>query len=218
MLNDDDLKELASQLRQPNGAKGIEVASTMNETNRRMTIHSIDCLDIATQNRVLELGHGSAAHLEHLFHQHNNITYYGLETSVLMHEEAKRINKHLIDREKASFYLYDGINMPFSDLFFDRIFTVNTVYFWNDPVYLLNELYRVVTFKGLVNITFAQKDFMQRLPFTQFGFELYDNAKISELIKKTKFEIVSTDTQIETIKSKTGDVINRDFTTITLTK
>src|SRR5690606_41662511 len=41
-MNSEELKELAEQLRQPNGLKGIEIADMMNETNIKMTLHSID--------------------------------------------------------------------------------------------------------------------------------------------------------------------------------
>jgi ubiquinone/menaquinone biosynthesis C-methylase UbiE len=151
--------------------------------------------------------------------QKNNLVYHGLDISELMSKEAKRINQQFVDRQQATFYLYDGLNIPFPESFFDRVFTVNTVYFWADPKFLMSELYRVIKPKGMLNITFGQLNYLKQQPLTQFGFTLYDNEKIEQLIHTTPFKIVSSDTQTETVKSKTGDgLVNREFTTYTIEK
>lgn len=217
-MNNEELKTLAEQLRQPDGLKGLEIADNMNETNIKMTFHSIDHLDISNNDHILELGHGNCKHLSYVLKQKNELTYYGLEISELMNNEAKRVNQRFIEGKQALFYMYDGQNIPFEDNHFDKIFTVNTIYFWTDPKLLLAELFRVLKPNGILNITFAQQDFMEQLPFTQFSFTLYDNKKINQLIDTTPFQTVGSDTQTETIKSKTGDIVNRDFTTIILTK
>lgn len=213
-----ELEELAAQLRQPSGTKGIEIAEMMNETNIGMTHHAIDLLGILDKAHVLELGHGNGGHLSYLFEQNEGLTYYGLEISVLMHEEAKQVNQSFIQRKQAAFYLYDGLHIPFADDHFDKVFTVNTLYFWTDPEFLLAELYRVIKPGGILNITFAQQDFMKQLPFTSFGFTLYDNEKIRQLIDSSPFRYLSSATQTEQIKSKTGDLVDRAFTTVTLGK
>lgn len=217
MANNEDLKELASQLRQPQGAKGIEIANMMNETNIKMTIHSIDLLNVQTGNNILELGHGNCGHLSYLLSKENDLKYQGLEMSALMIEEAERINQKHIQANQASFHLYEGSNIPFADNSFDRIFTVNTIYFWKEPLHLLNELYRVLKPIGLLNITFAQKSFMQQLPFTQFAFELYDTEKIKTLANQSHFKEHTMHHTSEKIKSKTGEMVDREFTTVTFT-
>jgi len=218
MPNEQELSELAAQLRQPHGEKGIEVASMMNETNKKMTRHAIDLLKIGPRENVLELGHGNCGHLSYLLHQQKDSTYYGLEMAELMTKEAQRINRDFIDCGRASFHLYDGVNIPFSTDYFDKIFTVNTIYFWTEPTALFVELYRVTKPNGIVNITFAQRDFMEKLPFTPFGFELYDTNKVISLAEQSAFKISDVQSLHEQIKSKTGDLVTREFTTVTLSK
>jgi SAM-dependent methyltransferase len=217
-MDNNQLTELAAQLRQPTGANGVEVAAIMSETNARMTAHSIEQLSICENDRILELGHGNCGHLPYLLKQNSGLFYTGLEISELMRDEARRINAEYVEACQASFHLYDGKTVPFPENHFDRILTVNTIYFWDQPQLLLSELYRVLKPGGSMNITFAQKEFMQHLPFTQFGFELYDNEKIIGLIQSGFFRIAKSDTQTETVKSKAGDLVNREFTTITVTK
>lgn len=217
-MTGEELKAIAAQLRQPQGDKGIEVADMMNESNIGMTHHAIDRLDLLDDKHVLELGHGNCSHLPYLMKQKNNLRYCGLETSELMHREAQRVNQALVEAGQAAFYLYNGQTIPFADHSFDRIFTVNTIYFWTDPPALLLELYRITKPGGMLNITFAQRKFMQQLPFAQYGFELYDNSRIAQLAGTTSFEIADSDTRTETVQSKTGDKVEREFTTVSLKK
>jgi len=219
MITDKELQELASQLKCPSGIKGVEVAELMHETNITMTLHAIDRLKLLDNDSILELGHGNCAHLSYVLQQKQNLTYRGLEVSELMNKEAKRINRQFVDRQQAAFLLYDGLNIPFTDSYFDRVFTVNTIYFWTDPKFLISELYRVIKPKGMLNITFGQQCCMEQQPLTQYGFTLYNNEKIEQLIDTTPFKIVGSETQTETVKSKTGDgLVDRKFTTFMLEK
>jgi ubiquinone/menaquinone biosynthesis C-methylase UbiE len=217
-MKQEELQAIASQLKHPTGEKGIEMGNMMNETNINMTRHSVQNLNISKENKILELGHGNAGHLEFLLEQGKDLKYYGLEMSELMFQEARQINRNFVSQKQAFFSLYDGNIIPFEDQFFDKIFTVNTIYFWQQPEKLLSEIYRVLKTNGNFCITFAQEDFMKQLPFTQFEFELYTTEKAQELIEKTPFKIVYTETQTEKVKSKTGELVDRAFTTIVLEK
>ncbi|WKL47199.1 class I SAM-dependent methyltransferase [Flavobacterium pectinovorum] len=217
-MEKEELQAIASQLKHPTGEKGIEMANMMNETNINMTRHSIQNLNISKENKILELGHGNAGHVEFLLEQAENLKYYGLEMSELMFQEARQINRNFVSQKQALFSLYDGNKIPFEDESFDKIFTVNTIYFWQEPEKLLLEIYRVLRPDGNFCLTFAEEDFMKKLPFTQFEFELYSTEKAQQLIKKTSFKIVYTETQTEKVKSKTGELVDRAFTTLVLEK
>lgn len=216
-MDNEELKILAEQLSFPSGSKGIQVSDMMHESNANMIRKTIESLHVAHNEEVFELGHGNAGHLHYLFEIEKSAMYYGLEISELMHTEARQINKSFVDKNQAFFFLYDGAEMPFGDDYFDKGYTVNTLYFWNEPVKVLMEIYRVMKPGGVFAITFAQKKSMELLPFTKFGFELYDTERAEKLIKQTPFEIVQIDNQVEILKAKTG-TIQREFTIIRLKK
>jgi len=217
-MEQEGLQELASQLGHPKGEKGIEIADMMNATNIGMTQHAIGSLELLGQEKILELGHGNCAHLSYILDNRPGLHYDGLEMSELMHEEAKKLNQEYIGKDQALFQLYDGQVNPFPDQYFDRIFTVNTIYFWANPQALLAELYRVLTADGRLCITFAQESFMKQLPFTAYGFELYSTDKLEKLIAKSAFKIQKIESQTEQVRSKLGDLVDREFTTVTLCK
>ncbi|MGE9311841.1 class I SAM-dependent methyltransferase [Niabella sp. CJ426] len=218
MATQQELEQLAAQLRQPNGAAGIDVANMMNENNIGMTHHSISRLGLRVGHRVLEIGHGNGGHIEYLLNKADALQYTGLEMSELMTEEARRLNQQWVENKQAAFFLYDGNQTSFNDNSFDKVFTVNTIYFWKNPVALLNEINRITAEGGWFNITFAQKAFMQTLLFVKFGFELYDTKKVEEVVAKTAWKIANTGSETETVKTKTGELVEREFTTITLAK
>lgn len=217
-MKQEELHEIASQLKHPTGEKGIEMAKMMHETNINMTRQSIQNLNISAGNTIFELGHGNAGHLEFIFEQGENLKYYGLEMSELMFQEARQINRNFVSQKQAFFSLYDGHVIPFEDAFFNKIFTVNTIYFWQDPEKLLSEIYRVLKPKGIFCVTFAEESFMKQLPFTKYEFELYSTEKVEKLIQKTFFKILNKETLTEKVKTRTGELVDRDFTTIVLEK
>ncbi|RUT71044.1 class I SAM-dependent methyltransferase [Flavobacterium cupreum] len=217
-MKKEELQAIAAQLKHPTGEKGIEMAKMMHETNINMTRHSIQNLNIKAGDSVLELGHGNAGHLELIFEQAEKLKYYGLEMSELMFQEARQINRNFVSQKQAFFSLYDGNAIPFQDSFFDKIFTVNTIYFWQEPENFLMEIYRILKADGNFCLTFADESFMKQLPFTAYEFTLYTTEKLKQLIEKTAFKIVYTETLTEKVKSKTGELADRAFTTIVLEK
>lgn len=217
-MEKEELQAIASQLKHPTGEKGIEMANMMHETNINMTRHSVHNLNISVGNTILELGHGNAGHAAFIFEQAEKLKYYGLEMSELMFQEARQINRNFVSQKQAFFLVYDGNTIPFETAFFDKIFTVNTLYFWQKPEELLSEIYRVLKPNGNFCLTFAEEIFMKTLPFTQFEFELYSTEKALKLIEKTAFKVVYRETQTEKVKSKTGELVDRDFTMIVLKK
>lgn len=217
-MEEKSLKQLAEQLRKPSGEKGLEIAKMMSDTNLDMTLHSVKRLQLKKGNSILEIGHGEATHVKEVFKLEKEITYTGLDISELMHQKAQENNLDFIKQKKAFFYKYDGVAIPFSNYFFDRIFTVNTIYFWQNPSFFIQDLYRILKPKGILNITYGEKNFMKQLPFTQYGFTLYNLEDIQELIKHASFKMIASDTQREKVLSKTGQLVDRDFTTVSLQK
>lgn len=215
-MEKEQLEALAAQLGNPSGEKGIEVAEMMNETNIGMTKNSISNLQLSPGDAVLELGHGNAGHLDFLFSQANDIQYTGLEISSLMHEEAKQSNHAQIESGKARFLLYDGGKMPLENHSIDKVFTVNTIYFWKDPKMVFAELSRILKPEGTFALTFAHRSFMEMLPFTAFGFTLYNPDEILKIISETNFQLDHEDDQKEVVKTKTGESVERFFSTLVL--
>jgi ubiquinone/menaquinone biosynthesis C-methylase UbiE len=216
-MEKDELKILAQNLANPQGEKGIEIGEMMNTSNIGMTSESIRTLLIEDDEAILEIGHGNAGHLKTILDKAKNIRYTGIDISETMHNEAKKLNKEF--EIQADFVLYEGKKLPFQDKTFDKIFTVNTVYFWKEPVAFLNEIYRVLRDNGTFVLTFGQREFMEKLPFTQYNFTMYSNEEMEEVVSESRFKRMKISEKEEEIKSKTGDEkITRIYTVLTIKK
>ncbi len=212
-LTEQQIQELEKQLTCPKGEMGIEVGKTMNESNIGMTLNSIEFLEIKDDDKILELGHGNCGHLNKIL-EIGNVKYFGLEISETMFNEAQKNNLNNL----AEFQLYSGEKIPYSDDFFDKIFTVNTIYFWKEPLKILTEIERVLKSNGVCILTYANKDFMKDLPFVREEFELYDQENIKNLIAKTNFNILDIKELKEKVKSKSGELVNRIYTMVKIGK
>lgn len=218
-MNTTHWQELAAQLRHPHGSAGTEVGRMMNVSNEGMIQHCMGLATAQTNGAILELGHGNAHHVGYLLSGKNDIEYFGLEISELMHTEAMASNMEWINRRRASFTLYDGGVIPFEDGVFDSVMTINTLYFWKNPLEMLDQMYRVLKPGGQCCITFADKSFMQELPFTGFGFTLYSSSDFKNLANASSFQQVVLHKQTENIPEPgTADTVERVFYTGVLTK
>lgn len=215
MDNSKKLKQLAEQLANPSLEQGIEVATMMNKTNIEMTRHSLHKLALTGNERVLELGHGNAAHVDELLTQFPSLYYTGLETSKTMYEEANRQNEERVAQGQANFLHYDGKHIPFKTELFDKIFSVNTIYFWKDTFTFLGKLKSLLTNNGQIALTFASKKFMETLPFTVYGFTLYEVEDVEKLLEQCDFKNIKSSVKKEHILSKTGEPVEREYATVT---
>ena len=216
-LSEEDLKNIAKQLACPEGEHGIKTGEMMHANNIGMTTSAIAALDLKNNETVLEIGHGNGGHIAQLLSKAENLHYFGADISATIIAEAEKINQDFITKGKVHLQLTDGITLPFEDGLFDKIFTVNTIYFWTNPSEYLNEIKRILKPKGTLAICFADKTFMQNLPFTPYGFTLYNIETVTERLEKAGFAIKNRLKKIEQIQSKTGEQIEREYYVVTAT-
>lgn len=214
------LNEIANQLSCPEGEQGIVMGELLNETNKGMIEESIKALKINAKNRVLELGHGSCYHLKTILNEAEDVKYFGMEISQVMRDEAEKINNVSVKNRKALFQLYDGNTVSYVSNFFDRILLVNTIYFLKEPILFFNEMYRLLKPGGSFIVSFANKKFMKTLPFVTSNdvFNLYDEKGIKSLASKTGFIFIDIVQNKEKVKSKTGALVNREYSIVTMSK
>lgn len=207
-LSEKELLEIEKQLNHPDGEFGLEIGENMNQTNSGMIINSIEYLELKHKNLVLELGHGNCGHLPKLLDFANEIQYHGLEVSATMWQAAVELNSHF----NADFRLYDGQKIPYDSNTFDRVVSVNTVYFWQRPKTLLQEIHRVLKPDGICVLTYGEKSFMEKLPFVRDRFKLYDKDEIEQLVSGTDLTLIAMKNLTEQVDTKTGEQVTRYYT------
>lgn len=199
-----DFKAVAAQLAKPAGEMGKKVAENMNVSNGDMTCYAIDLLRCNDWDEVLEIGPGNGRFAQYVLSKGKGIRYTGVDISETMVNAAREFNKPHVESGQATFKQVDGLHFPFPDHTFDKVFTVNTLYFWKNPAKQLAEIRRVLKPNGIFCLAIASKKFMEDLPFTAYGFILYTPEEAQELLLANSFRLV--------------DIVVRDHKTISATK
>lgn len=213
-----ELQEIENQLKCPTGELGLLVAENMNISNYGMTLNALEALNIQNADSIMELGPANCGHLSEILNKANDLNYCGLDISETMVNEAQIKNQNIVKENSIYFKHYDGGLIPFPDTHFDKIFSVNTIYFWEAPIFMLNELYRVIKPKGLCAIAFAAQEFLRELPYVGEKFNLFELQDINELVEFTSFEILDIESHSDEVKSNKEEFISRNYYIVILSK
>lgn len=192
-----DFKTVAEQLRKPSGDFGKQIGENMNVSNALINALTIGMLNITDNDVLLELGMGNGKFVSDILSKNNSVKYFGRDFSDVMVSEAKRINAQWIEKGRAKFYEGVADTLSFEHKTFSKIFTVNTIYFWQRPEIELREIKRVLKDDGVFAIGIRTKDTMLKLPFTQYGFILYSEEELQKLLTKNGFNILSSTKKTE---------------------
>lgn len=203
-----DFQQVAQQLRQPEGEMGREVGQKMNRSNAFMYALTMNHLDLQPGEHLLEIGMGNGHFTGDLLASQPTATYDGCDFSETMTTEATALNQPLVDAGRVRFHQATADQLPFAGESFDKIITINTIYFWENPADELREILRVLKPDGLFFIGIRTKSSMQLLPFTQYGFHLYDSAELTDLLSAQGFVIESVIKEEEPAHGIAGEVFN----------
>lgn len=205
----DSAQELAAQLRCPSGTDASEFGKRMYESNRNMIAKTLDFLELQPRACVLELGFGNGRHIAGLMERYNIQTYEGLELSDAMIQEASALNHDLIQQHRVLLNRIekDAIEKPSGS--FDACFSVNTLYFWDDVMHYLEQIYRILKLGGQLVLTFISRESAEKLAFTQHGFHLHTEAGVHNFLSLAGFTQVLGETFTEEAVSKDGTPVIR---------
>lgn len=121
-------KELAQQLRKPNGETGIKIGEMMAKGNATFYRMLEDFLAEYHAKRILEVGFGLGKHIPALFEKKRIEEYMGVDFSPSLVDFAKRNYQQYNGR----FILEDVNNRIDMEAKVDMVFTSNTIYFCDD--------------------------------------------------------------------------------------
>lgn len=140
------------QLRHPAGISGRLVGALMSVVNCRPNDLAIEALDIAPDDEILELGFGPGQAVKRLAAEAPQGRVHGIDQSELMLTQALRANRRMVVQGRVSLRLGRFDSLPYPDESFDKILAVNVLYFWTDPVAVLDEAWRVLRSGGVMAI------------------------------------------------------------------
>ena len=133
----------------PAGKAGADMLRYMNEEHSDLTIWALDLFDYDNKDRVLDIGCGGGATLRLLHERIPDGHLTGVDYSDVSVTLSRKLNADLIAAGKMEIVAGSVTNLPFNNDSFNKIVTVESFYFWPDPVECLREAQRVLIPKGV---------------------------------------------------------------------
>ncbi len=209
-MDPNTLKQIAAQLRKPEGEMAAQVGEKMNEGNRLLNLRTIGRLSVASGDHILEIGMGNGSFVPVILSVAPTVRYTGCDYSPEMVGQALARNQVAVENGRARFLVGDAGSLPFPESQFDKVLTVNTIYFWEQPEAVLAGLYRVLKPGGTLLIALRPKATMQHYPFVSYGFRLYDAGEVTRLLSAAGFRVVSTEEEQEPDQEIGGQPVRVD--------
>ena len=206
--------EMANMLGKPEGEVGRAVGEMMNRVNGNITSAVYQRLMLRDNDRVLEIGFGNGRLLPALIALADDMTYVGLDRAKTMVTEATEHNAELVAASRASFRLGSVEAIPCKDESFDRVFAVNVVYFWPDPVRALAEMRRVLRPGGLsivASVVMAPGEEPPPFAKPEYGFHRRSRETLLALHRDAGFSNVLVDDFSEMVQSPDGSARKRSY-------
>ncbi|RLD24574.1 MAG: SAM-dependent methyltransferase [Bacteroidetes bacterium] len=195
--------QLGRQLSNPKGFSGLILGKLMNKNNYPMYLDAYHLLEFEKGDEVLEIGFGNGAFIKEIVDLTEPGKYSGIDISDTMIRTAKKRNRSLINNGKVKLVKAHARLLPFEDESFDKVFTINTIYFWEHPNQVMQEIKRVLKPGGVFVVALGTKEAMEKNGYFEERFMLYTKEDVEKLFIDGGF----TDLKITYGKLKIEDVL-----------
>ena len=144
-----------SQYGNPTGVLGKYIGEKMVKQHQPETYWTIDLLALNKDESILELGCGAGFAMKLLLQKASVRKITGLDLSETVLKLAKQRNRDELGKGIAYLVQGDVKKLPFEDQQFTRIFSIQSIYFWDHIDETIAEIYRVLKSEGKVVLTLS---------------------------------------------------------------
>lgn len=170
------------QFGKPTGFSGKIVTFLMNTMNK--TMYKTVLREVGQNSCVLDIGFGNGYMLKKLLRK-NNSKFFGIDISADMVNIATRKNKKATRQGKLKLAKASIESIPFENNF-DQIYTINTVYFWQDLSKGLTSIYNKLDKGGVFFNVCYTKQWLDKLGYTK-NYKKYTEDELLQATKSVGF-------------------------------
>ena len=191
-------KFFAQQARKPSGLFGRFVMSRIFEKGNAFLNHCVkEIIAVNANDRILEIGFGTGQLIYDMAQHMNKGIIEGIEFSDEMISIAKKRNKKYITEGKVKILKGNFDEVEFENNTYDKICTINTIYFWNEPKKTAEKIARLLKPGGKFITAFEDNKQLQDRKLDEDIFQLYSAFDVKDLLFNSGF---LTDVSIESRK------------------
>ncbi len=192
----------SKQARQPSGIFGrFYMSRVFEKGNAELNSFIKETLSLRENDQILEIGFGTGKLLKQIADNLDKGIIEGVDFSETMTSMAKKKNKKHINNGKVKIHMGSFDELPFDDNSFDKIFSVNTIYFWDNPKATISKISRLLKPGGKIVLGFHAKNEMEKMPLNQDVFQYYSTNDVTKLLSiddlLKNVDIISKDGQMK---------------------
>lgn len=146
------MRSIHEHFGQPAGLVGRVLCAHMVRANRKRILWAVPLLDVQPSDRVLEVGFGPGVAIEQVARLARTGFVAGLDHSAMSVANAGRRNRAAIASGRVELRLGSVAALPYADASFDKVFSINSLQFWPQPVENLRGLRRVLRSGGRITL------------------------------------------------------------------
>ena len=183
-------KLIASQFKKPGGLFGNFYSNLMAKGNRRNYDVLMNELNIQPNDKILEIGYGPGIGIRLIIEKCNSCLIHGIDFSELMFSKASELNRKSILDKKVKLFLGDFISFSIESEYYDKVFCLNVVYFWDKLHIPFQKIKSVLNNNGIFCFYMAHKDYLIKKKFPDSIFNKYSIEEVVSALYEAGFSKV----------------------------
>jgi ubiquinone/menaquinone biosynthesis C-methylase UbiE len=182
---------IARQAAHPRGLWGRLLFRLMAAETVAVNERTLELLAPEPSHRILEIGFGHGRTLCRAAELAHKGFVAGIDISADMVRNFQNRSRVTTAQSLIEVRLANSDRIPYPDAHFDRAYAVHTLYFWNNPLLHLREIFRVTTAGGRVVLAFTPKDDMYAIAsFPATVYRFYSIKETQTFFSETGFKDV----------------------------
>jgi ubiquinone/menaquinone biosynthesis C-methylase UbiE len=152
---------------------------------------AVRALAVAPGERVLEIGFGHGRTIALLAGAAPGVVVDGIDVSPDMVRVASTRCAALVEASRARLQEGDSADLPYPDRSFDKVLSVHTLYFWDEPLRHMGELRRVLKPTGAFVLGFRERSDEALRSFPSPTYRFYSPDEVTSLLQNAGFAEVT---------------------------
>lgn len=178
----------SKQAEKPTGLFGKLIMSRIFEKgNAELNTFMKELLSPEETDHLLEIGFGPGKMIKDLAAITKKGKIVGVDFSDAMVSIAQKRNQKHIANGRVKIHHGSFEDLSYNDNVFDKVYTVNTIYFWPDPAKTVRKIKRLLKPGGKLVIAFGDKAQLEKKSLNKEIFRCYSNEEVKDLLENSGF-------------------------------